>query len=254
MTPGSMRLEGKVALITGSTRGIGRTMAEMFAEEGAKVVLSGRSVDKGEKNVERIRAAGGEAMFLPIDVTDEDSVRDGVAAAVEAYGPITTLVNNAAPTALVNVSFKPLHELTLTEWDDIIRGSVTSAFLLTKYTVPHMLAIGGGSITNISSGASVFGVPGLGPYSAGKGGMNSLTRVIAADYGTQGVRCNTIIVGRVVSYAADRGPDTSKEYMRVGNPKDVSYAALWLASDEGEWITGSEITADGGARYNGSQL
>ena len=86
-------------------------MAEMFAEEGAKVVLSGRSVDKGEKNVERIRAAGGEAMFLPIDVTDEDSVRDGVAAAVDAYGPITTLVNNAAPTALVNVSFKPLHEL-----------------------------------------------------------------------------------------------------------------------------------------------
>jgi NAD(P)-dependent dehydrogenase (short-subunit alcohol dehydrogenase family) len=229
-------------------------MAEMFAEEGAKVVLSGRSVDKGEKNVERIRAAGGEAVFLPIDVTDEDSVRDGVAGAVEAYGPITTLVNNAAPTALVNVSFKPLHELTLTEWDDIVRGSVTSAFLMTKYAIPHLLEAGGGSIVNISSGASVFGVPGLAPYSAGKGAMNSLTRVIAADYGTQGVRCNTIIVGRVVSYAADRGPDTSKEYMRVGNPKDVGYAAMWLAADESEWITGSEITADGGARYNGSQL
>ena len=93
-----MRLDGKVALITGSTRGIGRTMAEMFAAEGAKVVLSGRSVDKGEKNVERIRAAGGEAMFLPIDVTSEDSVRDGVAATIDAYGTITTLINNAAPT------------------------------------------------------------------------------------------------------------------------------------------------------------
>ena len=249
-----MRLDGKVALITGSTRGIGRTMAEMFAEEGAKVVLSGRSVDKGEKNVERIRAAGGEAMFLPIDVTDEDSVRDGVAAAVDSYGPITTLINNAAPTALVNVSFKPLHELTLTEWDDIIRGSVTSAFLMTKYTVPHLIEAGGGSIVNISSGASVFGVPGLGPYSAGKGGMNALTRVIAADYGRQGVRCNTIIVGRVVSYAADRGPDTTKEFLRVGNPRDIGYAALWLAADESEWITGSEITADGGARYNASEI
>ena len=116
-----------------------------------------------------------------------------------------------------------------------------------------MIEAGGGSIINISSGASVFGVPGLGPYSAGKGGMNSLTRVIAADYGRQGVRCNTIIVGRVVSYAADRGPDTTKEFLRVGNPQDIGYAALWLAADESEWITGSEITADGGARYNASR-
>jgi NAD(P)-dependent dehydrogenase (short-subunit alcohol dehydrogenase family) len=249
-----MRLEKKVALITGSTRGIGRTMAEMFAAEGANVILSGRSVDKGEKNVERIRAAGGEAIFLPIDVADEDSVRDGVAAAVEAYGPITTLVNNAAPTALVNVSFKPTHELTLDEWDAIVRGSVTSAFLMTKYTVPHILEAGGGSIINISSGASVFGVPGLGPYSAGKAGMNALTRVIAVEYGAQGVRCNTIIVGRVVSYAADRGPETTKELLRVGDPHDIGYAALWLAADESEWITGSEITADGGARFNATEI
>ena len=98
-----MRLKGKVALITGSTRGIGRTMAEMFAEEGAKVVLSGRSVDKGEKNVQRIRDAGGEATFVPLDVGDEASVQEAVDAAVDAYGPITTLINNAAPTALVTV-------------------------------------------------------------------------------------------------------------------------------------------------------
>ena len=153
-----MRLDGKVALVTGSTRGIGRTISEVFAEEGAKVVLSGRSVDKGEKNVQRIRDAGGEAMFVPLDVADEASVQDAVAATVEAYGPITTLINNAAPTALVNVSFKPVTELSTQEWDDIVRGSVTSAFLMTKYTVPHMLGNGGGSIVNISSGASVFGV------------------------------------------------------------------------------------------------
>jgi NAD(P)-dependent dehydrogenase (short-subunit alcohol dehydrogenase family) len=100
----------------------------------------------------------------------------------------------------------------------------------------------------------VFGVPGLSAYSAAKGGVNSLTRVLAVEHGTQGIRCNTIIVGRVVAYAQDRGPDTTREMLRVGNPRDIGYAALWLAADESEWITGSEITADGGARYNQSQL
>jgi NAD(P)-dependent dehydrogenase (short-subunit alcohol dehydrogenase family) len=250
----AMRLDGKVALITGSTRGIGRTMAEMFAAEGAKVVLSGRSVDKGEKNVERIRDAGGEAMFVPLDVADEASVQDAVAAAVDAYGPITTLVNNAAPTALVNVTMKPILEMTTEEWNGIVTGTVTSAFWVAKYTVPYMIETGGGSIVNISSGASVFGVPGLSAYSAAKGGMNSLTRVMAVEFGQYGIRCNTIIVGRVVAYAQDRGPETTKELMRVGNPRDIGYAALWLAADESEWITGSEITADGGARYNQSEL
>jgi meso-butanediol dehydrogenase / (S,S)-butanediol dehydrogenase / diacetyl reductase len=249
-----MRLDGKVALITGSTRGIGRTMAEMFAAEGAKVVLSGRSVDKGEKNVQRIRDAGGDAMFVPLDVADETSVQDAVAAAVDAYGPISTLVNNAAPTALVNVTMKPILEMTTEEWNGIVTGTVTSAFWVAKYTVPYMIETGGGSIVNISSGASVFGVPGLSAYSAAKGGMNSLTRVMAVEFGQYGIRCNTIIVGRVVAYAQDRGPETTKELMRVGNPRDIGYAALWLAADESEWITGSEITADGGARYNQSEL
>ena len=249
-----MRLDGKVALITGSTRGIGRTMAEMFAAEGAKVVVSGRSVDKGEKNVQRIRDAGGEAMFVPLDVADEGSVRDAVAATVAAYGTITTLVNNAAPTALVSQSFMPLTELDSSRWDEILRATVTSVFLMTKYAVPHMLEAGGGSIINISSGGSITGIPGLGPYSAGKGGMNALTRVIAVEYGAQAIRCNTIIVGRVVSYAGDQGPETSKELLRVGNPADIGHAAIWLASDEAEWITGSEITADGGVRYNSTEM
>jgi NAD(P)-dependent dehydrogenase (short-subunit alcohol dehydrogenase family) len=249
-----MRLADKVALITGSTRGIGRTMAEMFAAEGAKVVVTGRSVDKGEKNVRRIRDAGGEATFVPLDVADEDSVRAAVAATVDAYGPITTLVNNAAPTALVAQSFKPLIELDSAVWDEILRATVTSVFLMTKYAVPHMLDTGGGSIINISSGGSITGIPGLGPYSAGKGAMNALTRVIAVEYGRQGIRCNTVIVGRVVSYAGDQGPETSKELLRVGNPADIGYAAVWLASDEAEWITGSEITADGGVRYNSIEI
>ncbi len=177
-----------------------------------------------------------------------------MAATVDAYGPITTLINNAAPTALVNVSFKPVTELSTQEWDDIVRGTLTSMFWTSKYAIPHMLDAGGGSIVNISSGGAVFGVPGLSAYSAAKGGVNSLTRTVAVEFGKQGIRCNTIIVGRVVSYAQDRGPETTKELLRVGNPRDIASAALWLAADESEWITGSEITADGGARYNQSEL
>jgi len=169
-------------------------------------------------------------------------------------GPITTLINNAAPTALVNASMKPVLDLSLQDWDDILRGALTSMFLTSKYAIPHMLEAGGGSIVNISSGGSVFGVPGLSAYSAAKGGVNSLTRVLSVEYGAQGIRCNTIIVGRVVAYAADKGPETTKELVRVGNPRDIGHAAVWLAADESEWITGSEITADGGARYNQSEL
>jgi len=105
-----MRLDGKVALITGSTRGIGRTIAEMFAAEGVRVVVTGRSSDRGERTAERIRHQGGTALFLRMEVTDERSVRDALAAAVDAYGPVTTLVNNAAPMSAVTASFKPLHE------------------------------------------------------------------------------------------------------------------------------------------------
>jgi len=120
-----MRLGGKVAFISGSTRGIGRTMAELFAAEGAKVVVSGRSVDKGEKVAARIRDAGGDAMFVTLDVSDEQSVRDAIAATVDRYGKLTTLVNNAAATDLVNVRIKPLAEYATDEWDAILRTTLT---------------------------------------------------------------------------------------------------------------------------------
>jgi len=251
-----MRLDGKVALITGSTRGIGRTMAEMFAAEGAKVVLSGRSVDKGEMNVERIRAAGGEAMFLPIDVTDEDSVREGVAATVDAYGTITTLINNAAPTALVNVSFKPLHELTLQEWDDIVRGSVTSAFLMTKHTVPHMIEAGGGSIVNISSQLGLVGTDNSSPqYQASKGAVRLLTKATAIQYASEGIRANSVHPGPIVTPMTERrraDPETYRKMLsriplgRFGESDEVAYGVLYLASDEAAFVTGSELVIDGG--------
>jgi NAD(P)-dependent dehydrogenase (short-subunit alcohol dehydrogenase family) len=243
-----MRLDGKVAFISGSTRGIGRTMAEMFAAEGAQVVVSGRSDEKGEKVATRIREAGGDATFVHLDVSDEASVQDAIAATIERYGKLTTLINNAAPTDLVSQGFKPMHELTTDEWQAILRTTLTgNVFWASKYAIPHLIEGGGGSIVNISSGGSIFGVPGISVYSAAKGGMNALTRTMAVEYAEYGIRVNTIIVGRVVAYAQDRGPEMTHMLTgRVGKPSDIGFAALWLAADESEWVTGTAVTADGG--------
>ena len=178
-----MRLEGKVAFISGSTRGIGRTLAEMFADEGAKVVVSGRSVEKGEAVAQRIRDAGGDAMFVTLDVSDELSVRAAIDATVERYGQLTTLINNAAATDLVNRGMKPMHEVTTDEWEAIMRTTLTgNVFWASKYAIPHLIAAGGGSIVNVSSGGAVFGVPGISVYSAAKGGMNAISRTMAVEY------------------------------------------------------------------------
>ena len=250
-----MRLQDKVAFISGSTRGIGRTTAEMFAAVGAKVVVSGRSVDKGEKVASRIREQGGDATFIRLDVSDESSVQEAIAATIERYGTLTTLINNAAPTDLVSAGFKPMHEVTTEEWDAIVRATLTgNVFWASKYAIPHLIEAGGGSIVNVSSGGSTFGVPGISVYSAAKGGMNALTRTMAVEYAPYGIRCNTIIVGRVVSYVQDRGPETTRELSRVGKPSDIAYTAMWLAADESEWITGSEIVADGGSAINHTQV
>ena len=122
---------------------------------------------------------------------------------------------------------------------------------MTKHAIPHLVAAGGGSIVNISSGAAVFGVPGISAYTAAKGGMNALTRAIAVEWAPHNIRCNVIVVGRVVSHSRDRGPDVRGTLTRVGRPSDIAYAAMYLASDESEFVTGSEIFADGGLAING---
>ena len=166
-----MRLQGKVALISGSTRGIGRTTAELFAAEGAGVVVAGRSVDKGEKVAQNIRDAGGEVIFVPLDVSVEDSVRAAIDATIQRFGTLTTLINNAATTDIVNTNIKPMTEYSNEEWDAIIRGTLTgNVFWMTKHAIPHLVAAGGGSVVNISSGASIFGVPGLAGVYRGQGG------------------------------------------------------------------------------------
>jgi NAD(P)-dependent dehydrogenase (short-subunit alcohol dehydrogenase family) len=253
------RLQGKVALVSGSTRGIGRSTAELFAAEGAKVAVSGRTVDRGEKVVERIRDAGGEAEFFRLDIYDEDNIRDVVEATVERFGSLTTLVNNAAPTTEVSTTVKPLVEYTTEEWTHILTGTLTAnVFWVTKYAWPHLAAAEGASIINISSGQSLFGITGFGAYAAAKGGVNSVTRVLAVEGAPHGIRCNCIVVGRVVSGRGDTGVGvgevTGGRLTRLGNPMDVAYAALWLASDEAAFITGDLVGADGGFGINGDAI
>lgn len=243
-----MRLEGKVAFISGSTRGIGRTIAEMFAAEGAGVAVAGRSVEKGEKVVALIRNAGGNAIFVPLDVSDEDNVRAAIDSTAEHFGQLSILVNNAAATDVVNTNIKPMTEYSTAEWNQILLTSLTgNVFWASKYAIPHLAAAGGGSIVNISSGAAMIGTAGLSAYTAAKGGMNALTRAMAVEGAPLNIRCNVIVVGRVISHSKDRGPDPVGMLTRVGKPSDIAYTALWLASDESEFVTGSTVTADGGS-------
>jgi NAD(P)-dependent dehydrogenase (short-subunit alcohol dehydrogenase family) len=247
------RLDGRIALVSGSTRGIGRSIAELFAAEGAKVAVTGRTVEKGQKVVSAIREQGGEAEFFSLDITDEDSVHRVVEQVVERFGGLTTLINNAAPTADVATTVKPLNEYSTAEWTQILTGTLTgNVFWASKYAWPHLVAAGGATIVNISSGQSMRGYTGFGAYAAAKGGMNSVTRTLAVEGRPHGIRCNCIVVGRVVAGRGDSGVGLSDaRFGGVGTPMQIATTALFLASDESSFINGDLITADGGQQMNG---
>jgi len=253
------RMAGKVALISGSTRGIGRSTAELFAAEGAKVAVTGRTLDRGEKVVSRIRDAGGEAEFFPLDIRDETSVQQVIEVVVNRFGTLSTLINNAAPTTEVSTTIKPLADMTTDEWNAIVVPTLTgNVFWATKYAWPHLAAAENAAIVNISSGQSLAGFTGFGAYAAAKGGINSLTRVIAVEGAPFGIRCNCIVVGRVVSGRGDSGvgigAGNGGRLTRLGNPMDIAYTATWLASDEAAFVTGDCISADGGFGINGDAM
>lgn len=247
------QLEGRVALVTGSTSGIGRSVAELFASEGAKVAVTGRTVERGEKVVRRIREAGGEAEFFALDVSDEQSVSSVVDQVVERFGSLTTLINNAAPTAIVSQTMKPMAEMTTDEWNSIIGATLTgSMFWCTKYAWPHLTAADAATIVNMSSGASTQGFPGLSAYTAAKGGMNAATRTIAAEGREVGIRCNCIIIGRVVSGGNDSGVAMGRDADFIGNPMQIATTAMFLSTDASSFMTGDLLTVDGGSSMVGS--
>jgi meso-butanediol dehydrogenase / (S,S)-butanediol dehydrogenase / diacetyl reductase len=252
---GTGRLAGKVAFITGATSGIGAIMARRFAEQGAAVVLAARREDKGEAIAAEIRSQGGRAAFHRMDQAREEDVRASIDFAAQTFGKLDVLVNNAGPVDLLQSGTdRRVHELATEGWDKIVRVTMTGPFWCCKYAIPHMLAAGGGSIVNISSIAAVTGLPMVPAYSAAKGGLSALTRSIAFDYGADNIRANGIITGLIVHEGSQGQVDTPEKYRayrsrhltRLGVPDDISNAAIYLASDESGFVTGSHIDVEGG--------
>lgn len=243
------RLEGKVAIITGAGQGMGRTGAMLFAKEGAKVVVAEFVTQSGEETVKMIKEAGGEAVFVKADVSNEEDVKKMIKTTVATYGKLDVLYNNAAIIGEV----KPTDESTLDNWNKVITVNLTGVFLCMKYAIPEMLKGGGGSIINTSSQAGERGFPNVPPYSASKGGVQALTRAAAMEYAKKNIRVNCINPGVIATpMSMTLSEETVKRFSeaipqgRFGETEEVAYAALFLASNESSHTTGHALWVDGG--------
>ncbi|HEY1353386.1 MAG TPA: glucose 1-dehydrogenase [Ktedonobacteraceae bacterium] len=248
-----MRLENKVAVITGSASGMGQVAAEIFAREGARVVVGDIAALAGEETVHRIRSFGGQAIFVQTDVAHEEQVKRLIAAALETFGQIDILYNNAGIMPEEDGSVAALSEVT---WQHILDVNLKSTFLCTKHAIPHMMNRQSGSIINIASFVALMGstVP-QDAYTASKGGLLALTKSLAVQYGRYGIRCNAICPGPIetpllrtlwVNVEARSQRLNRIPLGRFGSPEDIVFLALYLASDESAWTTGTWLTVDGG--------
>ena len=246
-----MRLEGKVAIITGGAGGQGATEARMFAQEGARVVIGDIRDELGMQVEAEIRELGGEAVYLHLDVTSADDWQRAIDTAEEQFGKVDVLVNNAAI-----VLRKDIEETTGDDWDNIMAINAKGVFLGTRAVIPAMRRAGGGSIINISS---ISGLVSIGPpaYIATKGAVRLFTKSTAIQYASENIRANSIHPGSVDTdmRREGMGSQTEEEIQarvdniplgRVGTTEDISYGALFLASDESSFMTGSELVIDGG--------
>ena len=245
------RLKGKVAIVTGSTSGIGIGIARLFAAEGAKVVICGRRQEKGQAVVDSIVAEGGEASYHFMDMTVTESIEKLFADTAEKYGKIDILVNNAA-----NVGLKDgrVDELTLEMWDAIFQSDVRGTFYATQCVLPYMKKNGSGSIINIGSMASCSGDLGSTAYACAKAGVDILTQYTALQFGKDNIRCNCVRPGLIVTPQNEAYvPQALKDIFlsnimvnRYGCPEDIGHACVYFASDESEYVTGQIINVDGG--------
>lgn len=251
-----MRLEGKVALISGGARGMGAEEAKLFAREGAKVVIGDLLESEGRKMQAEINRMGGEAHFVRLDVTHEEEWRSAVDETMSRFGRLDILVNNAGVRGMVSATTQiRLEDSTEENWDLVMDVNAKGVFLGTKHAIPAMRLSGGGSIVNISSISGFVGLGSDGAYPASKGAVRLLTKSTAIQYGKEGIRCNSVHPGFIdtpmneVSWAdPQRRLDREKvtPLGRIGLPRDVANGVLFLASDESSFITGSELVIDGG--------
>ena len=246
-----MRLEGKVALISGGARGQGAAETRLFTGEGARVVFGDVLDQEGQQVEAEIRELGGDATYLHLDVTSEADWAAAVETAVNLFGKLDILVNNAGV-----VSWGTLEDTTPQEWDRVMEVNAKGVFLGTKAAIPEMRKAGGGSIINISSISGLIGQDSIQPvYNASKGAVRLLTKATAIQYAKEGIRVNSVHPGSVATAMnAERrsNPELYRQSLariplgRVAVPEEIAYAVLYLASDESSFVTGSELVIDGG--------
>jgi NAD(P)-dependent dehydrogenase (short-subunit alcohol dehydrogenase family) len=253
-----MRLKDKVTIVTGAGGGMGRVAAQMFAAEGAKVVVAEYSETAGAETVELVHAAGGDATFVRVDVSKEDDAKAMVDHAVSTYGRLDCLYNNAG---IMPEADHSVIDTDVATWDSVMAVNVRGVFLGCKYAIPAMTAGGGGSIINIASFVALVGcsVP-QDAYTASKGAVLSLTRSLAVQFAPQGVRSNAICPGPVETpllmewllkdEAAKQLRLARNPTGRFGKPEEIVYMAIYLASDESRWTNGASLVVDGGITAN----
>lgn len=242
-------LAGKVAIVTGASRGIGAESARVFAAAGATVALAARDGQALETLAARIRDAGGRALAVPTDVGEPEAVELLVRRTLDAFGRLDVAFNNAAESHMP----RPLAELPVDDFDRVTRGALRGVFLSMQYEIPAMLASGGGAIVNMSSTAGMQGVHGMSAYAAAKHGVIGLTASAALDYAAQGIRVNAIAPGpilteRLQALDAERLAPVARAVpmARVGLASEVAATAAWLCSDQASFITGATLPVDGG--------
>jgi NAD(P)-dependent dehydrogenase (short-subunit alcohol dehydrogenase family) len=233
------RLDGKVAIVTGCSRGIGQAIAEVFAEEGATVVATSRSMEPGQLNGIDCR---------PLDVANEQEWIDTVAAVVDQYGHVDVLVNNAGI-----IAYESLHELSTEEWNAVVATNQTGVWIGMREVIPHMIAQGGGSIVNVSSIWGSVAISGAHAYHATKGAVRNMSKSAAITYATDSIRVNSVHPGFIWTPLTQSQAPEINDYVvgqtpmgRAGQPREVANCILFLASDESSFVTGSELVVDGG--------
>jgi NAD(P)-dependent dehydrogenase (short-subunit alcohol dehydrogenase family) len=246
---------GKVALVTGASSGLGEATAWRFAQEGAKVVVAARRADQGTRVVQRIEAAGGEALFVQADVARAGDVERMVASALERFGRLDCAVNNAG---IAGPRFTPIADVTEAQWDEVMGVNLKGVWLCMKHEIPALLAGGGGAIVNV---ASIYGLKpsdiGHASYSTSKFGVVGLTQSAASDYGQRGLRINAIAPGFTRSEMVDPDrPGAAERYRaltarhsgmnRLGRAEEPAGAIVWLCSDAASYVNGAVLAVDGG--------
>jgi NAD(P)-dependent dehydrogenase (short-subunit alcohol dehydrogenase family) len=250
-----MILHDKVAIVTGSASGIGRATAHLLAAEGASVVVADLDDAGASAVVSEIEADGGKAIATQVDVSAEDDVREMIATAVSTFGGLDVLHNNAAALGSASPGLDmDIANMDVDVWDRTMAVNLRGVMLGCKHAIPALLERGGGAIVNTSSGSAQRGDLAIPAYGVSKGGVDTLTRYVAAQYGKQGIRCNAIAPGLILTHEVDRfGGEAYVKMLeehhltpRVGRPEDIAQAVLYLASDAASFVTGQILNVDGG--------